>query len=183
MAGHRQSRQPDRKHVRGADAHRQSRRTCRVQTDQFGLAACRRPVDRAGAIRRLQGVHADGLLSGARKLRDLTATGVDRWLSQMAKTLSTRTLRILHSCLNSQSTVPWRATWRSATSLAYVPSRRDVRDVGRKHSPWPRPKACSAQPKARGCTATSPVAAHRGTPGRTAGTDLGRRQPDRRPQR
>ena len=37
---------------------------------------------------------------GARKLRDLTAADVDRWLSQKAKALSTRTLRIVHSCLN-----------------------------------------------------------------------------------
>lgn len=37
---------------------------------------------------------------GARKLRDLTAADVDRWLAKKAKSLSTRTLRILHSCLN-----------------------------------------------------------------------------------
>jgi integrase len=37
---------------------------------------------------------------GARKLRELTATDVDKWLAQKARTLSTRTLRILHSCLN-----------------------------------------------------------------------------------
>jgi integrase len=37
---------------------------------------------------------------GARKLRDLSAHDVDRWLADKAKTLSTDTLRILHSCLN-----------------------------------------------------------------------------------
>ena len=37
---------------------------------------------------------------GARKLRDLTAADVDRWLAKKAAVLSTRTLRILHSCLN-----------------------------------------------------------------------------------
>jgi integrase len=37
---------------------------------------------------------------GARKLRELTATDVDRWLAEKAKTLSTRTLRELHQCLN-----------------------------------------------------------------------------------
>jgi len=37
---------------------------------------------------------------GARKLRELTAADVDRWLAQKAKTLSTRTLRDLHQCLN-----------------------------------------------------------------------------------
>jgi integrase len=37
---------------------------------------------------------------GARKLRQLTATDVDRWLEGRAKVLSTRTLRELHQCLN-----------------------------------------------------------------------------------
>jgi integrase len=37
---------------------------------------------------------------GARKLRELTATDVDRWLADKAKILSTRTLRELHQCLN-----------------------------------------------------------------------------------
>jgi integrase len=37
---------------------------------------------------------------GARKLRNLSAEDVDRWLADKAKTLSTRTLRLLHSLLN-----------------------------------------------------------------------------------
>jgi integrase len=37
---------------------------------------------------------------GARKLRDLSAEDVDRWLADKAAILSTRTLRGLHSCLN-----------------------------------------------------------------------------------
>ncbi|MBO3753044.1 site-specific integrase [Streptosporangiaceae bacterium NEAU-GS5] len=37
---------------------------------------------------------------GARKLRELSAEDVDRWLSVKSKTLSTRTLRLLHSCLS-----------------------------------------------------------------------------------
>ncbi|GII23172.1 site-specific integrase [Planosporangium mesophilum] len=37
---------------------------------------------------------------GARKLRDLSATDVDRWLADKARSLSTRTLRLLHSILN-----------------------------------------------------------------------------------
>ncbi|MEV4383673.1 site-specific integrase [Streptosporangium sp. NPDC049644] len=37
---------------------------------------------------------------GARKLRDLSAEDVDKWLADKANTLSTRTLQILHSCLN-----------------------------------------------------------------------------------
>ncbi|MEU9345229.1 site-specific integrase [Streptomyces sp. NPDC048278] len=37
---------------------------------------------------------------GARKLRDLSAEDVDKWLATKAKTLSTRTLQGIHSCLN-----------------------------------------------------------------------------------
>ncbi|MFD8882434.1 tyrosine recombinase XerC [Streptomyces erythrochromogenes] len=37
---------------------------------------------------------------GARKLRELSGEDVDRWLAEKAKTLSTRTLQAIHSCLN-----------------------------------------------------------------------------------
>jgi integrase len=37
---------------------------------------------------------------GARKLRELTAEDVDRWLAEKSKELSTRTLRLTHSLLN-----------------------------------------------------------------------------------
>jgi integrase len=37
---------------------------------------------------------------GKRKLRELSATDVARWLAEKAKTLSTRTLQELHQCLN-----------------------------------------------------------------------------------
>ena len=37
---------------------------------------------------------------GARRLRDLSADDVDRWLKAKSKTLSTRTLRLLHSIMN-----------------------------------------------------------------------------------
>lgn len=37
---------------------------------------------------------------GARKLRDLRAEDVDRWLADKSQTLSTATLQRLHSCLN-----------------------------------------------------------------------------------
>jgi integrase len=37
---------------------------------------------------------------GARRLRDLSAEDVDRWLATKAEALSTRTLQSLHSCLN-----------------------------------------------------------------------------------
>jgi len=37
---------------------------------------------------------------GARKLRDLSAEDVDKWLADKSRTLSTRTLQQIHSCLN-----------------------------------------------------------------------------------
>src|SRR6185437_3479678 len=37
---------------------------------------------------------------GARKLRDLSAQDIEKWLTDNAATLSTRTLQALHSCLN-----------------------------------------------------------------------------------
>ncbi|MDT0308819.1 site-specific integrase [Streptomyces sp. DSM 44917] len=37
---------------------------------------------------------------GARKLRDLSADDVDKWLAEKARTLSTSTLRMIRSCLN-----------------------------------------------------------------------------------
>lgn len=37
---------------------------------------------------------------GARRLSDLTADDVDRWLKAKARSLSTRTIRLLHSLLN-----------------------------------------------------------------------------------
>ncbi|MEV0222738.1 tyrosine-type recombinase/integrase [Streptomyces sp. NPDC050704] len=37
---------------------------------------------------------------GARKLRDLTADEVDKWLADKAKVLSTSTLQVIRSCLN-----------------------------------------------------------------------------------
>ncbi|MFF1482054.1 tyrosine recombinase XerC [Streptomyces sp. NPDC058301] len=37
---------------------------------------------------------------GARKLRDLSAEDVDKWLAAKSKVLSTRSLRAIHSCLN-----------------------------------------------------------------------------------
>ncbi|MFI8343095.1 tyrosine-type recombinase/integrase [Streptomyces sp. NPDC085639] len=37
---------------------------------------------------------------GARKLRELSGEDVDKWLAEKARTLSTRTLQAMHSCLN-----------------------------------------------------------------------------------
>jgi len=55
---------------------------------------------------------------GARKLRDLRADDVDRWLAGRAKTLSTRTLRILYSLLNRVVT---RAMAREKVKRNVVP--------------------------------------------------------------
>ncbi len=49
--------------------------------------------------RRLCEKHVIPLL-GARKLRDLKATEVDAWLTELSTTLSTRTLQAIRSCLN-----------------------------------------------------------------------------------
>lgn len=67
---------------------------------------------------------------GARKLRDLTAADVDRWLSRKAKTLSTRTLRILHSCLNRavSRAMARDLVKRNVVALSTVPQGR----AGRK---------------------------------------------------
>jgi integrase len=67
---------------------------------------------------------------GARKLRELTAADVDRWLAQKAKSLSTRTLRILHSCLNRsvRQGMARELVKRNVVALCTVPQGR----AGRK---------------------------------------------------
>jgi integrase len=59
----------------------------------------------------------------ARKLRDLTATDVDRWLADKARTLSTRTVRDLHSCLNRSvnRAVARDKVRRNVVALAGIP--------------------------------------------------------------
>jgi integrase len=66
---------------------------------------------------------------GARKLRELTAAEVDRWLAQKAKTLSTRTLRILHSCLNRavNQAMARELVKRNVVALCTVPQGRPGR--------------------------------------------------------
>jgi integrase len=53
-------------------------------------------VDKCGHLCRTHVIPA----LGARKLRQLSATDVDRWLADKAKTLSTSTLHTLYQCLN-----------------------------------------------------------------------------------
>lgn len=63
----------------------------------YGLAGCDEAT--VDACTSLSNKHVIPAL-GARKPRDLSAEDVDKWLAVKAKTLSTRTLQGLHSCLN-----------------------------------------------------------------------------------
>lgn len=58
-----------------------------------------RDVATKKANRSLSNNHVTPYL-GARRLRDLTAREVDAWLAELAKSLSARTLRGVHACLN-----------------------------------------------------------------------------------
>ncbi|MFF3251143.1 tyrosine-type recombinase/integrase [Actinacidiphila glaucinigra] len=63
----------------------------------YGLAG--RDQGTVDACTSLSRIHIIPAL-GARKLRDLSAEDVDKWLGKLAQTLSTRTLEGIHSCLN-----------------------------------------------------------------------------------
>lgn len=66
---------------------------------------------------------------GARKLRDLSATDVDRWLMGKAQRLSTRTLRLLHSLLNRaiNRAMARDRVKRNVVALCEVPTGRGGR--------------------------------------------------------
>ena len=66
---------------------------------------------------------------GVRKLRDLTADDVDRWLANKAKTLSTRTLQALRSCLNRsvRRAMARDKVKRNVVDLCSVPRGREGR--------------------------------------------------------
>lgn len=66
---------------------------------------------------------------GARKLRDLSAEDVDRWLAVKARTLSTRTLQGLHSCLNRsvKRAMARDKVKRNVVELCAVPAGRPGR--------------------------------------------------------
>lgn len=66
---------------------------------------------------------------GARKLRDLSATDVDRWLASKAEHLSTRTLRLLHSLLNRAITraMARDKVKRNVVALCSAPTGQDGR--------------------------------------------------------
>ncbi len=63
----------------------------------FGLAA--RAASTVSNYRTVAAMHIIAPL-GARRLRDLTAADVDRWLLAESRKVSTRTLRLMHSLLN-----------------------------------------------------------------------------------
>ncbi|MGS2619062.1 site-specific integrase [Micromonospora sp. LZ34] len=66
---------------------------------------------------------------GARKLRDLTASDVDRWLLSKSRHLSTRTLRLLHSLLNRavNRAMARDKVKRNVVALCAVPTGRGGR--------------------------------------------------------
>lgn len=66
---------------------------------------------------------------GARKLRDLSANDVDRWLVAKSKSLSTRTLRLLHSILNRtvNRAMSRNKVMRNVVGLCLVPYGLDGR--------------------------------------------------------
>ncbi|MER7500674.1 site-specific integrase [Nonomuraea pusilla] len=66
---------------------------------------------------------------GARKLRDLSAEDVDKWLATKAKTLSTRTLQGLHGCLNRaiKRAMARDKVKRNVVSLCSVPKGKEGR--------------------------------------------------------
>lgn len=66
---------------------------------------------------------------GVRKLRDLSVEDVDRWLADKANTLSTRTLKMLHSILNRTVKNAMRRdkVKRNVVDLCEVPEGREGR--------------------------------------------------------
>lgn len=66
---------------------------------------------------------------GARRLRDLTADDVDKWLAGKAVTLSTRTLQGIHSCLNRsvKRAMARDKVKRNVVALCSVPKGRPGR--------------------------------------------------------
>ncbi|MFC7713075.1 site-specific integrase, partial [Micromonospora lupini] len=66
---------------------------------------------------------------GARKLRDLSATDVDRWLMGKAQRLRTRTLPLLHSLLNRavNRAIARDRVKRNVVALCEVPTGRGGR--------------------------------------------------------
>jgi integrase len=66
---------------------------------------------------------------GARKLRDLSADDVDKWLAVKAKTLSTGTLQVIRSCLNRavKRAMARDKVKRNVVELCTIPTGRSGR--------------------------------------------------------
>ncbi|WP_222131192.1 hypothetical protein [Pseudonocardia sp. C8] len=98
--------------------------------------------------------HIDGQL-GARKLRDLTADDVDRWLRTEARSVSTRTLRLMHSLLNRsvRHAMARDKVMRNVVELCSVPTGRAGRRS--KSLTFTRPRSCSGRPRPARCVPTS----------------------------
>ncbi|MDT0447395.1 site-specific integrase [Streptomyces johnsoniae] len=66
---------------------------------------------------------------GKRRLSDLTADHVDKWLAGKARTLSTRTLQAIHSCLSRsvQRAILREKVHRNVVALCEVPTGRPGR--------------------------------------------------------
>lgn len=66
---------------------------------------------------------------GKRKLRDLSTEDVDKWLAEKAKTLSTRTLQIIRSCLNRaiKRAMARNKVKRNVVELCEVPQGKEGR--------------------------------------------------------
>ncbi|MCO8271522.1 site-specific integrase [Actinoplanes sp. TRM 88003] len=92
----------------------------------YGLSG--KAANTVGNYTGLSGTHIAPDL-GARKLRDLTANDIDRWLAAKSKILSTRTLRLLHSILNRSinRAMARDKVMRNVVSLCSVPYGLDGR--------------------------------------------------------
>jgi hypothetical protein len=68
-------------------------------------------------------------LLGARKLRELTASEVERWLARLAESLSTETLPRVHACLNRsvQRAMARDLLRRNVVELAEMPTGKPGR--------------------------------------------------------
>jgi integrase len=91
-------------------------------------------------------------LLGARKLRDLKATEVERWLAKLSATLSTRTLQEVRSCLNRsvKRAMARDRVKRNVVELAEVPHGKEGRPS----------KALTAQQADEVLTMTAPDRLH-----------------------
>ena len=121
---------------------------------------------------------------GARKLRELSADDVDKWLAEMAQTLSTRSLREVQSVLKRAITRAQARdkVKRNVVLLCDIPKGRD----GRPSKSLTFAQAEALLDAAQGTTLARlhrGVAAHRSPDRGTARSEMGSRGPGRRSRR